>query len=105
MGRCLRAFGGGGGGRGRGGGGRSVLHEEGGRGPVKRVGVGVWWRVFILVKGTEGRGATYREKRKGVHSLARDDAYELHFAEEGDFRGREAWRERKSHYKYILIEP
>jgi hypothetical protein len=40
---------------------------------------------------------TYGEEGEGVHSLAGDDCYELHFAEEGDFGGREAWGEGEGH--------
>jgi hypothetical protein len=59
-------------------------------------------------EGNYGRGvkrAAYGEEWKGVHSLAGDDGYELHFAEEGDFGRCEAWREGEGHCEYELIEP
>jgi hypothetical protein len=45
------------------------------------------------------------EEQERVHSLAGDDCYELHFAEEGDFGGREAWGEGEGHCEYVIIEP
>ncbi len=55
--------------------------------------------------GGGGESGTYGEQREGVQSLAGDDCYEFHFAEKGNFGGREAGRERERHRGCVFIEP